>query len=314
MRHQLLGGLIVLFVFPSLAISQSHRSTKSLSTEPTVADIQRWNREISDPDEEVRGLACEALGKLRDRKIADNLVALLEDVSPFVRVNAINALLLQGDQEFKYDIDLLKKDSDANVQAAAVRASIIWQAMWFLESVYAPQLKGWAALELARVGAGEHANLIAAELADPIDPTYPHEGISALGQLGAKEYAPGIAEFLFDRKPEVRAAAALALGQLGAREYSTLLLDKAFNDTEPVARNAVYALWLLRTRKSKLEERAANKEYGDLYPEHWNLIRWAVEHWDDPRGEESVKPNQSFEGVQSFLNQLESKLNVQQSE
>jgi HEAT repeat protein len=91
-------------------------------------------------------------------------------------------------------------------------------------------VKKHAASALGSLGAKEYAKEIAGLLNDA-DSVVQRQAVWALGSLGAKEYAKEIVKLLESRSPSLRASAAYALGQLDAREYEKDLVV-LLNDVE----------------------------------------------------------------------------------
>lgn len=62
------------------------------------AAVPHLSRALADPDEDVRVVAIEALGRLRSPSAVDGLLAALADPSPTVRLSAVEALGTTGDR------------------------------------------------------------------------------------------------------------------------------------------------------------------------------------------------------------------------
>lgn len=141
----------------------------------------------------VRGKAVRALAAIGDNSYSGQIVDLLEDPSPSVRVACIDALVVFGDAHIGKVFECLS-DESAVVRAAAASAL----------GRMGPKAQAYAAAVAQKLVAPEAVSVKVAAL----------EALGRMGKRGAA-YAEEVSQSVQDPVPQVRAMAVWSLGQMG---------------------------------------------------------------------------------------------------
>lgn len=90
-------------------------------------DVDERLRDLKSESENVRRSACVALGRVRDARAVEPLIAALEDPNAGVQLFAAQALGVQQDRRATRPlVALLEGDRQEGVQVAAARCSVCW--------------------------------------------------------------------------------------------------------------------------------------------------------------------------------------------
>ncbi len=141
-------------------------------------------------DHSVRLGAIHALGMIGDQRAIEPLIGLLASLDTNIRASAVQALGILGDRRTVEPIEnILQEDQDESVRAAAASA-------------------------LGRIGAAEAVETLIRSLRDRMSPVRV-SAATALGDIGDERAVEPLKKSLKDRRPDVRRATAEALEKLG---------------------------------------------------------------------------------------------------
>ena len=163
----------------------------------------------------VRASAALSLGNmgLKEAKIYDTLVRLLQDESPAVRINAVHALVVYGDPAAAGMIELLLEDSSGEVRETAMAA-------------------------VTGFGKAPQEATTIKESCTELEP----EQIHALADLESKDAFDCLATLCISKQAGIRLAAVEALGMRGNKDAKALLLKRTKDKSKKVRKAAWKAL------------------------------------------------------------------------
>ena len=163
--------------------------------------IKKALQDLKSQDYSLRRNALWALAQLKAKKYSKNIAELLHDPDSRVRFVAAYAIGQINAKEYAPDLIKLLKDENAHVRYYAVKA---------IGSIQATEAINEIALLLKDSGEISAVEKIKAA----VDCTVRGAAATALGHLGAQQYAGQIKELLNDRELAVRKSAAEALEDL----------------------------------------------------------------------------------------------------
>ena len=171
-------------------------------------------KRLQDPNSNVRGMACRALGWLKQAQVIPHLLSMTEDQEPSVRQAAIASLALcpepMCDEAL---VKLMLKDTDAYVRADACRVS------------------GWLGLAATSQACLKVLELDDADVARA-------QAARALGRLGYAAATSALIDALRSKHVPLRTHAALALCELGDTDAS-LKIEARADDSDAEMRAVV---------------------------------------------------------------------------
>lgn len=187
------------------------------------------------PNEYVREVALEIVGKAKDASHLPQLVGLIQGSSPRIRIAALRAMNLQGaDLQALVQVAALLEDEDVEVRAECVRllgraTHLKSQAHYFIRLKLLdthPRVVAEAAKALYALGSEESYQACGEAIVKLLDTggEWAVHGCRAIAALGLNEYAEWVESLLGDDKPAVKVAAAECIGKLRRREAAPRLL------------------------------------------------------------------------------------------
>lgn len=189
----------------------SMRALRMIGDVSAAANVRRVLRE--DKDEEVRATAALTLADLLGAKAIPDLLALREDLSQSVRLQAAGVLAGMG----KDAADALASFLDDS--NSGVRLMVLEGLGQIGDAKYIPKIA-----KLAENPARENSD-VRIKVAE------------ALGRIGTEASVPHLAKLAKDSEPMVRQGAARALGRVGGKQASAAL-DELLKDSVPAVRQA----------------------------------------------------------------------------
>ncbi|MFH5187458.1 HEAT repeat domain-containing protein [Paenibacillus sp. TAB 01] len=187
------------------------------------------------PDDYVREVALQLIGKANDSSFLPHLIALLADSTPRIRVCALRAMHLQGASiQDLVEIAALLDDEDFEVRAECVRliakaSHMKSQAHFFLRIklldahplVVSEGVKALYALE-----SEESYPACQEAIVQMLDKggEWAVYGCRTVADLQLSEYAPWLMSLLEEPRPAVKVAAVYGLGKLGHLEAVDVML------------------------------------------------------------------------------------------
>lgn len=178
---------------------------------------------LKHPNEHVREVALEIVGRTKDRSLLPQLVEVVSDASPRIRIAALRAMSLKGAGiEALAKVASFLEDEDEAVRSEGLRLlgradHMRSQAHFFVRMklldphprVVAESVKALYALRSEESYAACHEaldKLLAAGGAGAV------EACRAIGDLRLASYTPAVLELLDDERPAVKVAAVRCLG------------------------------------------------------------------------------------------------------
>jgi HEAT repeat protein len=177
-------------------------------------------------DYDIRGEVTSVLKEIGAREI----VKLLDDKDLYVRMDALEALLILQARDYAGEIAKSLKDKESYVRGFASTVLGMLKAKEYAREIAKLLRDKDMGVRYYAVGAldaldakeciGDLFDVLEELTEKDVDGEVTHGIICVLGRLGAKEYVKTIAKFLKHHCPSHRASAVRALGSLNAREYT----------------------------------------------------------------------------------------------
>jgi HEAT repeat protein len=210
-----------------------------------VGDVALFLAALEDPDKEVQSLAASALGKLRDPRVVEPLIAFMrQSRDPWRRSVAAKALGdLNDSAAVKPLVDSLSDASKyMRKDAAEALQALGWKPSTGEEkAVYAIARDDFKACVREGAAAVEPLCAVLQDSDDDVRTAAVH-GLGTIGHLGGRRVVAELIKRLQDNSPEVRKEAARALAPLKNAEALDPLIAALDDHVAEVAWEAVGAL------------------------------------------------------------------------
>jgi HEAT repeat protein/Mg-chelatase subunit ChlD len=165
--------------------------------EPALLEILRDTVESGKADEQIRSMALEAIGRMKNDAVLEILLDALDTSAPSVQLAAIDALRKRGHKDHAHELERLVHDKDAAVRKAAFVALgeiVVPDAAWRRQVLEAATgrdyaLRSAATKLLAALGDEEAVAALGGLLADPYHGVRV-EAIDALASVRRREVVP----------------------------------------------------------------------------------------------------------------------------
>lgn len=244
-------------------------------TKTTSALISALNA----PEENVRGIAIEALGSLGGKEAIDDLQTLVEDTSGTkkdIRKAAVSALKEIGEPEVSEPLTTALDDPSPEVQSRAINGLGAIGANGKLKELenrllseeFTEQNRAAAATALGSMANPASAESLLDAAQNDISIDVRKVAVSALGELQSITCIDEIAELATDREgtvADVRDQAAFALGEMGHIEAMDALVEAMDDPVVEVQRSAIEAAASIGG-ESAIQELTRIIDESDEYP------------------------------------------------
>ena len=219
-------------------------------------DTEFCIKALDDENPEVRAIAAEALGQMKDPRAVDALLGLLEDNNSGVRTTTVRTLGKIGTENtVKPLIKQLAADKNPDFRICAIEALGNLNDKLAIEPLIksledkVPEVRIAAARSLGSLGDERAEEALIVKL-DKSTQELQKQMILALGKIGGKKTVEALIRKLEDKDPEIRKCAAESLGKLGDLRSVDPLLRCLEDKISEVRNAAAYSLGILRTDKA----------------------------------------------------------------
>ena len=193
---------------------------------------------LKDPDPTVRREAAEATRILDSKEAIKILRTAAKDPDWLTRATAARLFGQRGNPDLIPDLFKMLQDADSYVRRFT-RRSLLELAEKAKPEAYVPSLKSSdrttqivAALALVRLNDGRGAEVLLAEIANPLGIERP-ECVKAVSKLVDPRVVPALRAATGDKDPEVRVVSLIALGLLKDKESAPLFKKISADPASP---------------------------------------------------------------------------------
>jgi HEAT repeat protein len=206
---------------------------------------------LEDPEDIVKKAAAEALAKIGDRTVFQQLLANMAHSSPSVReysAYVLGRLAKNEDTTIVQALEGAAGDQDKNVRIEIIYALYEIGAssskFIFINGLMdsEPRIRSYCANALGNLRVSESGAALSAALDRETDENVMRMIVSAMGKIGGNASARTLAEAVTNETPSLRADIADALGEIKTPEATRALIELLADDNPKVRARAAIAL------------------------------------------------------------------------